>query len=193
MGILRYYAEADLGDLITQAQTLGSSDGRAITEIVGRFEGLTRKIGRQVADGRAYRPDVENAARFGLTQAVCRHRGDTRIFPAYARLYMTGAARREVGRWLEPVGCSPVELDEAKPKDVMTVVPVEDLANPVWGFGDTADVITSLDEGRRRLLTRRYVEDADLATIASEAGTSVSAVSQRLSTIHRQLRPVLAA
>src|SRR5262249_32185477 len=102
MGILRYYAEADLGDLITEAQTLGSSDGRAITEIVGRFEGLTRKIGRQVANARAYRPDVENAARFGLTQAVYRHQGSTRTFPGYARLYMTGAARREVGRWLQP-------------------------------------------------------------------------------------------
>jgi DNA-directed RNA polymerase specialized sigma subunit len=194
MGILCSYPEADLGDLITEAQTFGQADERAITKIVWRFEGLTRKIGRQVANGRPYRADVENAARFGLTRAVYRHRGNTRTFAAYARLYMTGAARQEVGRWLEPDDCSPVELDDAKPKDLMSIVPVDELADHGgWGSGDTADAITMLDEGRQRLLVRRYIDDADLTTIATEAGTSVSAISQRLSTIHRHLRPVLAA
>lgn len=194
MGIFCSYPEADLGDLITEAQTLGQTDDRAITEIVRRFEGLTKKIGRQVANGRTYRADVENAARFALTRAVYRHRGETRTFPAYARLYMTGDARREIGQWLQPDDLSVVELDEAKPKDVITIVPIEELADQAgWGSGDTADVITTLDQGRQRLLRRRYIDDADLATIAAEAGTSVSAISQRLSTIHRQLRSVLAA
>jgi RNA polymerase sigma factor (sigma-70 family) len=194
MGILRHYPDADLGDLITEAQTLRSTNDLALTEIVRRFERLTRKIGRQIADGRPYRADVENAARLALTRAVYRHDGDTCTFPAYARLYMTGAARREVSQWLEPADWSLVELDEAKPKDLKAIVPIEELADHAgWGFGDTADIITTLDDRRQRLLTRRYIDDADLAEIATESGTSVPAVSQRLSTIHRQLRRVLAA
>jgi DNA-directed RNA polymerase specialized sigma subunit len=194
MGFLRNYPETDLADLITEAQTRGRNDDRAINEIVRRFERLTRKIGRQAADGRPYRADVENAARFALTRAVYRHQGNAFTFPAYARLYMTGAARREVGRWLEPDDWSVVELDEAKPHDVVAVGGVEELADHIgWGFGDAAGVVSALDPARQRVLARRYIDDADLSTIAGEAGTSVSAISQRLSTIHRQLRPTLAA
>jgi DNA-directed RNA polymerase specialized sigma subunit len=194
MGVLHNYPDTDLGDLITEAQARGRNDDRAINEIVRRFERLARKIGRQLADGRSYRADVENAARFALTRAVYRHQGNAVTFPAYARLYMTGAGRREVGRWLEPDDWSVVELDEATPYDAVTTGAVEEMVDEIgWGFGDTADVISTLGEARQRVLTRRYIDDADLATIAGEAGKSVSAISQRLSTIHRQLRPVLAA
>jgi DNA-directed RNA polymerase specialized sigma subunit len=190
MGFLCGYTEIDLGDLIAEAQESGRDDERAINEILRRFEGLARKLGRQVASGKSYRPDVENAARFGLSQAVYRHGGHTLTFPAYARRYMAGAARREASQWRPPEGVLVVELDG----HIRTMDLVEELADHAgWGGGDTADAIAALRPNQRDLLTSRYRDGADLAEIATVAGTSVSAVSQRLATIHRQLRSVVAA
>jgi hypothetical protein len=62
-----------------------------------------------------------------------------------------------------------------------------------WGEGPAAEVIESFDEACLELLTRRHVDDAALALIAGEAEVSVSAVSQRLETIHRRIEAALAA
>ena len=62
-----------------------------------------------------------------------------------------------------------------------------------WGEGQAAEVIESLDEPRLHLLKLRYVEDAPLTVIADDYEASVSAISQRLSTIHRRIETALAA
>lgn len=185
---------ADLGDLIAEAQDPSRRDDRAMCEIIRRFERLTRKIGRGLASGKAYREDVENAARLGLAQAVARHRGLVETFPAYAKLWMNGAARRELTRWTDPDGWSLVEMDEVVALDRTNLAPVEELADQrSWGYGDTADAIATLRADQRHLLHWRYRDRAELAEIAGETACSVPAVSQRLSTIHRRLAGALAA
>jgi len=195
VGCPRNYPQRDLSDLIREAQAAGPDDQAAIGEIIRRFEPLTRKLGRGLAASGAYRDDIENAARLALTRAVGRHKGAIETFPAYAKRYMTGAARRELGQWLPPTGYALVALDELSAITTMPkVVPVEDLADHHgFGHGDTADAIVMLEPARRHLLRRRHIDDAELAEIAAECGTSVPAVSQRLCTIHRRLHAKLAA
>lgn len=193
MGFLRCEAST-LGELISEAQDPGRQGDRATREIMRRFEHLVRKIGRVKASGQRWREDVEGAARFGLTQAIARHRGSADTFPAYAKLYMAAAAKREAARWADPHGWSLVELTELVSVDPTSLTPVEDAADKDgWGFGDTADAIAELRPDQRRLLTRRYCDRAALAEIADETGCSVPAVSQRLSTVHRRLAGAVAA
>lgn len=193
MGFLRCEA-SDLGDLIAEAQNYGSDSDRALGEIIQRFTPLVRKIGRAWAAGKAWREDVENAARFGLTRAVARHRGSVDTFPAYARLYMTGEAKREAARWTDTDGWSLVGLNEIQSLERTNLTPVEEAADErSWGYGDTADAITKLRPDQRHLLDRRYRDRAELSEIAAETACSVPAVSQRLSTIHRRLAGALAA
>jgi RNA polymerase sigma factor (sigma-70 family) len=193
MGFLRCEAST-LGELITEAQNPGRRGDRAIREIMWRFERLVRKIGRVKAFGQTWREDVEGAARFGLTQAVARHRGSADTFPAYAKLYMVAAAKREAARWADPHGWSLVELTELECVDRTSLTPVEDAADQNgWGSGNTADAIAELRPDQRHLLSRRYRDQAHLAEIADETGCSVPAVSQRLSTVHRRLADAVAA
>jgi len=62
-----------------------------------------------------------------------------------------------------------------------------------WGGGVVADLMITLSPSQRRIAELRYSEDAELATIAAETGTSVPAVSQRLSTMHRKFELAMAA
>lgn len=193
MGFLRY-EELDLGELIAEAQDPSRRDDRALGKIIRQFEPLVRKIGRTMANGKPYRDDVENAARLGLTRAVARHRGLVETFPAYAKLHMRGAARRELARWSEPDKWSLLELDELRNYDLTAGDLVEEAVDHhSWGFGDTADAIAGLRPDQQRLVTRRYMDRAGLAEIAAENACSVPAVSQRLTTIHRRLAGALAA
>lgn len=193
MGTLCSYIERDLGDLIVEAQAAVQND-LALGEIVCRFEPLTKSIGARLAAGRPHRDDVENVARYALTRAIQRHTGPIETFPAYAKRYMSGAAYRELGRWLPPTNAVTLPIEEVPERAIVMSVSVEDvLEHHGWGGGDTAAAIATLRPIQQHLLRLRYMEDADLAEMAAEADTSVSAVSQRLSTVHRQLRTTLAA
>lgn len=193
MGFLRCEAST-LGELITEAQDPGREGDWAIREIMRRFERLVRKIGRAKASGQPWREDVEGAARFGLVHAVARHRGCAVTFPAYAKLYMSAEAKREAARWADPHGVSLVELNELEALERTNLTPVEDAADQNgWGFGSTAAAIADLRPDQRHLVSRRYRELAALAEIADETGCSVSAVSQRLSAVHRRLAGAMAA
>jgi DNA-directed RNA polymerase specialized sigma subunit len=193
MGTIRSWTRAPLEELVAEAQVRGMYS-RATTEVIRQFEPLTMSLGARYAAGKPHRDDIENAARYALTQAIQRHRGPIETFPAYAKRYMTGAASRELGRWLAPAGTAIIAIADMREQDIVKAMLVEAAwRQGDWGDGATADIITKLDSSRQRLLARRYIADEELAEIAADAGTSVSAVSQRLSAVHRKIRAMLAA
>lgn len=193
MGTFRSWTGVPLEDLVAEAQAHGAHSPATI-EIIRRFEALTMSLGARYAAGKPHRDDIENAARYALTRAIQRHRGPIETFPGYAKRYMTGAASRELGRWLAPTGMAIVAIADMREKDIAEAMLVEaGSRHGDWGDGETADIIMKLDSSRQLLLARRYIADEELAKIAADAGTSVSAVSQRLSAVHRKIRAMLAA
>lgn len=194
MGFLSDSVEADLSALLMAAQR---EDGRgsATDKIIRRFEPLVARIGYRLAGGRPDREDVENAARLGLLQAVRRHRGDVAGFPSYAKKFAEGSAGRELRHWAPPVDTRLTPLGSAPDCAVSPPQPSidETFGTSGWGHGATQAAVETLSPAQQQLLSRRYIDDADLADIAGESGTTVSAVSQRLTTAHRRLRLLLAA
>ena len=61
------------------------------------------------------------------------------------------------------------------------------------GGGPVARAIATLKPAQRQIAVSRYVTDASVANIAQATGTTASAVSQRLATIHRAVETALAA
>lgn len=182
----------ELGELLDLAKREVVDDSVAMNEIIRRFEplvvSLTRKIGSLML-----RDDAANAARMALVLAVRQHRRSPDTFPGYAKVYMHGAVQREIASWAPP-----------QPEVQLTTIPdynpraswiEERILTRLEPYGDgmLADLVETLSSSQREILDRRYLDDADLATIASELGTSVPAVSQRLQTIHRKIQAVLAA
>lgn len=193
MGFLRSDDGAALADLISVAQAEPATD-LAIIEIIRRFEPLVSRIGYRLAGNQSFREDVQNAARLGLAQAVQRHSGAVDGFPTYAKRYMTGAANRELARWLPPPEVVFTTLDAVAPCIEGTSPSVEAfLEGDGWGHGETATAIRSLPIAQQQLLYRRYVDDAGLNELARDSDTTPAAVSQRLGTAHRRLRYLLAA
>jgi RNA polymerase sigma factor (sigma-70 family) len=193
---------AKLQGLLENAQSEPEDDSPAMNEIVRRFEGLTQKIARSLTADAFLQDDLANEARIALVTAVRRHDSSRPTFPAFAQIYMRGAAIRELGLWSRTSG----KTDEAPPQvpleanDLTEHLPVADqpeeevLAQLApWGDGQAAEVIESLDEPRLHILRLRYVEDAPLAVIADDSEASVSAISQRLDTNHRRIETALAA
>src|SRR5262249_49703131 len=116
--------------------------------------------------------------------AVRKHRVGTPGFPAYARKYMSGAALRFVTS-----GRSEVVVD---PHDEFWTGP--DVAPTALNTDvEIHDLIRALDADQRRLTAARYIANDTVTEIARGLNVSVPAVSQRLSTIHRALRPVITA
>ena len=192
MGFLHPYRERSLPELILETQAEG--DGPALAEILRRFEPLTSSLGRRMAEGRTYREDVEAAARFALVRATARHRADGDTFPAYAKRYMSGAALRELQRWSLPTGWSHCQLDSIDPAALRRGPAVDEQTDHgAFGNGRLAQLIQQLRPAQQHLLAERYVEDAALADLAAERAISVSAVSQRLDTVHRAIEKGLAA
>lgn len=188
-------AAVDLADLIAAAQGDGCDDSPAMNEIIRRFDRKARQIAAAVALRIADRDDVVNAARLALVRAVRRHRGDYGRFPAYAAIFMTGAARRESKRSADlPETClaGPDIVRVADGVSVARSPRADDLADVNgWGTGRVAQIISALPQRQQALLAERYIFDLDLGRIARLHGTSVSAVSQRLRTAHRQVLAVL--
>jgi RNA polymerase sigma factor (sigma-70 family) len=193
---------AELQSLLEDAQSETGNDSPAMNEIVRRFEGLTQKIARSLTADEFLRDDLANETRIALVKAVRSHDPSRPTFPAFAEIYMRGAAIREWGFWRQASG----EADETPPQiplqttDLVEHLPVADRPEEEvlvrlapWGEGQAAEVIETFDESRLHLLTLRYVEDTPLAAIADDAEVSVSAISQRLNTIHRRIESALAA
>lgn len=183
---------ASLNDLVSAAQALDQDNTPPMNEIISRFDGYARYVARASSACPYQQDELANAARLALVQAVRNHDLRPRGFPAFATRYMRGAALREVQRVrrpehevsLEAVG-EPSEEAGAAEEDAV-------LAGP-WGDGQIASAVATLTPGQREIARLRYVEDASLAHIAAIMGTSSSAVSQRLTTIHRAVATAVAA
>ncbi|MGN6275171.1 MAG: sigma-70 family RNA polymerase sigma factor [Solirubrobacterales bacterium] len=194
---------AELQGLLEDAQSEPEDDSPAMNEIVRRFEGLAQKIARSLTADEFLQEDLADEALIALVKAVRRHDSSRPTFPAFAQVYMRGAAIRELGHWSrtgsERADRAPLEIpleatdlvDHLPPAGQPEEEALVQLAP--WGAGQVAEVIEGLDEPRVRLLKLRYVEDAPLAAIADEAEVSVSAISQRLDTVHRRIEAALAA
>ncbi len=193
---------AELQGLLEDAQSEPEDDSPAMNEIVRRFEGLAQKIARLLTADEFLREDLANEARIALVKAVRLHDSSRPTFPAFAEIYMRGAAIRELGIWSRTSGEAdgtplqiPLEMTDLAERLPVADQPEEEVLVQLapWGEGQAAEVIESLDESRLHLLKLRYVEDAPLAAIADDAEVSVSAISQRLNTIHRRIEAALAA
>lgn len=181
-----------LTSLIKVAQASDADDSWAMNQIVRRFAPLARRLARSTDVSRSLRDDLENAAYVALVVAVRRHDGRSG-FPAFAEIYMRGAVWREYHRLLPPkVSADMPVADASAPTAGDFEKEALDRLAP-WGGGELAKVISRLSLRQKGLVNRRYVEDAPLEQIASEDGTSKSAVSQRLATIHRSVATALAA
>jgi RNA polymerase sigma factor (sigma-70 family) len=179
--------------LLREAQASAGDDTWAMGEIVRRFRPLARRLVGEAGADPAFRDDLENAAYAALVVAVRRHDLGRQGFPGFAGLYMRGAVSREhryLRRFAAGGGTPPLIESLRDPEDVELTV-MERFAP--WGSGVLAQAISGLSADQRRLAHRRYVEDAPLDAMAAEAGTSGSAVSQRLRTIHRTAEEALAA
>jgi RNA polymerase sigma factor (sigma-70 family) len=196
MGSLAFrFKYCELDDLLLEAQGDGGKPRvAAVTEIIQRFEPLTMKIARSVTSDRDLQEDVANAARQGLVAAIRRHDLTRPGFPSYAERFMRGAAGRERHQWLRN---QPVLIDVTDPEVRKFVErPIVDLLNidrTAWGEGQTAQVVAELPAAGRQLLADRYILDLSLAEISKASGTTVSAVSQRLRTVHKAMAAELAA
>jgi RNA polymerase sigma-B factor len=187
-------ARAHLTDLIKAAQSNKIDDSSAMNEIVRRFEGLTQRLARSMTRSPHLQDDLANAARMGLVRAVRRHDQQRRGFPAYAEQYMRGAVLREYQKWIFPE-VPHSEIVEGADGALGVENPQESLLDYLapWGAGRVAMAIDQLTQSQRQIASLRYAEDASLETIATTTMTTVSAVSQRLGTIHRKVEQAIAA
>src|SRR5262249_49333105 len=149
-------------------------------------EPVARRAARSLTDQIWLHDDLANAARLGLVRAIRRHDPATPGFAAYAAHFMTGAARRELSRWLSRSPANCLEDGDAGETEGSAYADLLDRLSP-WGDGKVAGAVGALRPDQQRIVHLRYVEDATLADIARESGTSVPAVSQRLATIHRKV------
>lgn len=185
MGTLLSQSHLSLDDLIASAQADPADDSEAMNEIVRRFDGLAWRIGRTTSPRTDVQDDAAQEARLGLVRAVRNHGAGTHGFPAYARQYMRGAAYRFVTGVSRP----DVTVD---PHDEFWSSPAESYTT-VTTVVEILDVFSVLTAEQRRVAVARYVANDTVTEIARSLNVSVPAVSQRLNTIHRALRPVITA
>lgn len=166
-----------------------------MAEIIRRFEPLTRRLSRKLTGCYELQQDLANSARFALTRAVRRHNPAIPGFAAYAVRFMNGAVLRT---WKQPRSGTPmievVLTDfDAPESELLTqsCAPQGDFGP--WGGGSVEAAVQGLGRDQQILLHARYVDDASLQAMARRRGTTVSAVSQRLSTAHRAVARGLAA
>ncbi len=182
MGFRIFWDQVSQDDLLSQARI--DPQGRAMTELIRRYEPLTHKIARSITGCRETQEDIRNEARLGLFQAVLRHTPGQPGFATYAELTMRGAAIRWMRAWTSLPTDNLGGVEEPVAPDV---------APADWGNGELADVVRSLPVRQQELLSMRYIEDAELATIAEMRSVSESAIGQQMRTVHRVLVLRLAA
>lgn len=166
--------DAPLVDLIREAQAAVSNETAAMNELLRRYEPLARRVVARMAPRDNDRDDLLNGARWGLVKAVRNHDGRAEGFTAFMTLYMRGEAYRA----MERTACADIPLaDDAFPEEVAPRSAAEPLTIPIH----------LLSAAQRRLVRRHYWEDQTYAAMAREERVSLSAVRQRMLTIHRTL------
>jgi RNA polymerase sigma factor (sigma-70 family) len=188
MGVSYSPSDLSLEDLISAAQADPTDDTAAMAEIISRFEGTVVATANSVASEWNVRQDAAQGARLGLVKAVRNHTPGTMGFLSYARRYM----RSEAVRTLKAMaGARRISDDD---------VPVRNERphgrRQTWSASEPKaftieSASTILDPTQRMIVWERYVEDRPVTDIARELDVSVPAVSQRLKTIHKTLRPLL--
>ncbi len=172
----------ELTDLVKLARSEERDDSLAMGEIIRRFNAKAVAIARSICLSPADQDDVANAARYGVVKAVRAHDPARPGFANYVVAFMVGAARRESKR-LAPRDICLQGRDLAQ---LMPKVWLVEAGND-FGWGDVDHVVRALPEDQIALLTERHVNDSALGGMATARGTSVSAVSQRLKTLHQRL------
>jgi RNA polymerase sigma factor (sigma-70 family) len=193
MGFLYPPSEPSLDDLIEAAQADPADNSPAMAEILSRFSCAIAFAANTTATEWNLRQDAAQGARLGLVKAVRNHTPGLSGFKTYARLYMKSEARRTVdtmtsvevsrdpGVLLEPTA------SERRPGVIrQRELPVEETV----AF-KIEDIIGVLAPTQQSVVRDRYVHDRSVADIAGDLGVSPPAISQRLQTIHKALRPLL--
>lgn len=184
MGVFYWATDAPLDDLIIAAQAEASDDSSAMDAILSRFKPLVLSIGRSLTRDWSYQDDAAQGARLGLVKAVRGHKVGTHGFPAYAKRYMYGSALRQLQAMQSSDTCvDPMDFDWAD------TVP-RDAAPPDTTF-EVVDLVSVLTPEQQAVTVAYYIDDLRLDDIAVVLNISKPAVSQRLNTIHRTLRPVV--
>jgi RNA polymerase sigma factor (sigma-70 family) len=183
VGVLYFSSDDPLDDVIAAAQTETADDTAAMAEILRRFEGAVVNIAQSVTADRSLQQDAAQGARLGLVKAVRAHSLSTPGFPSYARRFMKGAALR----MLASMSTNEALLD---PRDLGREDQTPDDAPANMAF-EVIDLVKTLTPEQQAVTVAYYVADRRLHDLAIDLGISKPAVSQRLSTIHRALRPVV--
>lgn len=189
---------ADLEDLITGAKSNTSNDSPEMNEIIRRFDDHAKAVAFKITRDCHLREDLANAARMGVVMAVRNHTVGQAGFPSYARAYMIGAAKRELGHWTRsglPEEIHQVGLDEEIDADALFRIH-DDLpptADRTWGTAHTSKAIATVKTEQQELLHLRFIEDMTMGDIADTAGITESAISQRLVTVLKAVRHSMAA
>jgi RNA polymerase sigma factor (sigma-70 family) len=182
---------AELAGLIAAAQADAHDDSPVMNEIIRRFDIKAQRIAAAVCACPADRDDAANAARLALVRAVRRHEVNRPGFAAYAVTFMTGAARRESMRLARPPetcldGTDLTAVIERTPA-LLRLVADNFPGEQGWSAGPIAKIVTGLPQQQQVLVAERYIQDMDIRSIAQMHGTSESAVSQRLKTVHKHV------
>jgi RNA polymerase sigma factor (sigma-70 family) len=195
--LLRNHGRDSLTALLTEAQGADSNDTPAMNEIVRCFDRLAKRLAAAMTTSSDLREDLANAARLGLVGAVRRHDLQSPGFPAYAEQYMRGAVLREYQKWAVPLN---EDIDELAHRPVtpkamrapsFAHAAIERLSP--WGDGAVATAVAALAPDQREILRLRYIDDLPLRDIAIATGTTMSAASRRLRTIHSKVAHQVAA
>lgn len=182
MGVLYLATDESLENLLAAAQAAATDDTAAMAAVLERFEGLALSIARSLTRDWTLQQDAAQGARLGLVRAVRSHRAGTPGFPAYAKRYMKGAARRSLTAMLG----SETSVDPADYEWLEQ--PQRDAAPDTTA--EVIDLIAVLTPEQQLITKAHYIGDVSFGDIAASLGISKPAVSQRFATIHRALRPV---
>ncbi|TFV62048.1 sigma-70 family RNA polymerase sigma factor [Geodermatophilus sp. DF01-2] len=165
------------GTLLAEARAAALVDSPAMNELLKRYEPLIKSVVRRMERPASVFDDLVNGGRWGLVQAVLHHDGRRDGFTSYLMRYVRGEAERAVERHHVPE--VPVPSDDLPEVESSIYLP---------GSADEEEIFfDTLSSEQNVLVLARYRDDKSLAEIAKRHGCSVSAVSQRLKTIHKKL------
>jgi len=172
-------ADAALEALVEAAKAQDSNDSIAMNEIVRRFEPKALKLASLLSMDYHLQQDIANAARYAVVMAVRAHKSGTPGVAAYIATTMRGAAYRAIDR-------NTAERETVKPTDSPVWTSTRNLVEDTTVVDTDLRLITQdLSVEQRGLVLKRYIIGASASDIAKDAGTSVSAISQRFKTLHK--------